>query len=143
MTRGHRYQLATGQFTGETFGTNLESASEIARFFQLNSTPDLGIYVADVIDPLSQCVDIQSGQVIDYQPPTPGADYAWNADTKRWQLSTAVQAKQAASTTALAQIAALEAKGVRAMRELALGTAGAADRLAAIDAQIVVLRANL
>lgn len=94
-------------------------------------------------DHLSQRVDVASGTVVDYQPPQPSTDHEWNADTKRWQLTAAAQSKIDGHTAALAQIAALEAKGARCVRELALGQAGAADRVAAIDAEIAALRPAL
>jgi hypothetical protein len=62
---------------------------------------------------------------------------------KRWQLKPAVLAKRTARAAALQQIAALEASGARALREAFLNQPGAAARLAAIDAEIVRLRADL
>ena len=44
---------------------------------------------------------------------------------------------------ALAAIAALETKGIRATRELALNQPGASDRVAAIDSEIAALRTGL
>src|ERR1039458_1425660 len=81
-------------------------------------------FVGADVDRRSQRVDIVTGQLIDYQPPQPSSDHEWNATNKRWHLTQAVQAKQAARSTALAKIAALEASGVRCARELALGQAG-------------------
>jgi hypothetical protein len=82
-------------------------------------------------------------KIIDYQPPAPSADHEWNPDTKRWQLSASVQAEQQGRALVLQQIAALESKGIRAMRELALDQPGAKERVAAIDSQIAALRASL
>lgn len=57
----------------------------------------------------------------------------WDTVSKRWMVNAAVQAKKEANASALAQIATLEASGLRAARELALGQAGALDRLKAIE----------
>jgi hypothetical protein len=79
-------------------------------------------------------------KVVDYVPPSPSDDHEWNSETKRWVIKAEVIAKAQAKAAALAQIAALEAKGVRAGREMQLGVAGAAERLADIDKQIAALR---
>jgi hypothetical protein len=107
------------------------------------NTPADHIAIEGAFDHLCQRVDVTTGAVVDYQPPQPDADHEWNADTKRWQLNADTQARQAASAAALGQILLLEARGIRAARELALGVAGAVDRLTALDAQIAAQRANL
>jgi hypothetical protein len=81
--------------------------------------------------------------LIDHQPPAPDADHVWDDTAKRWQLSPDIAAKQGARAAALATIGQLEAKGIRAMREAALGIAGAQDRLTALDVAIVAQRASL
>jgi hypothetical protein len=81
--------------------------------------------------------------LLDYQPPQPSADHEWNATAKRWQPSASALAKQQARAAALAQIAALEAQGIRPMREALLGIDGAKERTASIDSQITALRASL
>jgi hypothetical protein len=35
-------------------------------------------------DLLSQRVDVESGLVVDYQPPSPSENHAWDSGTKRW-----------------------------------------------------------
>jgi hypothetical protein len=126
--------------TGVLNGTHLLASDDGA--VALN-TPTDHIAIDGHHDHSSRRVDVATGELIDYQPPSPGVDYEWNADTKRWQLSAAVEAWQAARSTALAAITVLEGQGIRAMRELALGQVGAADRLAALDALIGAQRANL
>jgi len=107
------------------------------------SAPPGHVPIEGVFDHLSQRVEIATGQVVGYQPPQPSADHEWNASTKRWCLTAATVAKQAARQAALARIAALEASQPRTLREAALGHAGALDRLAAIDTEIAALRAAL
>lgn len=58
-------------------------------------------------------------------------------------LPTAAEIKAATNEPILAQIADVEARQGRALREAALGQTGAAARLAVLDAQVVVLRAQL
>ncbi len=94
-------------------------------------------------DPLSQRVDTISGEVVNYQPPQPSLDHEWDDTTKRWQLNAAAAQRLAERSNALTQIPTLEAKQHRAMREYALGIAGAAERLSSIENQIAALRAKL
>jgi hypothetical protein len=105
----------------------------------LNTPPD-HFEVDGHHDHLSTRVDFATGNVIDYQPPAPSVDHEWNANTKRWVVKAAVVAARDAQKVARAQIAKLEAQGVRATREMLLGMAGAHDRLAAIEASIAELR---
>jgi hypothetical protein len=130
------YHKDTGMLNGSVFSTDDDS------MLSANIPADHKV-IEGALDRLSQSVDIATGQVIDYQPPQPSADFEWNATTKRWQLSAAVAAKRQASTAALAAIESLESKGIRAMRELTLGMPGAQDRVAAIDAQISALRQQI
>lgn len=39
-----------------------------------------------MLDHLSQRVEVQTGQLVDYQPPPPSEDHEWNERIKRWQL---------------------------------------------------------
>ncbi len=89
----------------------------------------------------SQKVDIAAGRVV--EPPRPDAGFVWHADVKRWKVSDAVQAKIDARAAALNRIVELEGAQPRAIREYALGFAGALDRLKDIDAEIVALRRDL
>jgi hypothetical protein len=82
-------------------------------------------------------------KIIDYQPPAPSTDHEWDAQTKRWQISAAAQAKAAARSAALARIAALEASQHRHIRGLALGKPGAKEALQAIDEEIISLESQI
>jgi hypothetical protein len=130
------YHPETGQIHHQAFGT------DDARMLKAN-TPAGYVATPGCLDPLSQRIDVTTGEVVDYQPPLPSADHEWNATTKRWQIKPEIQAKQAARRSALVSIAALEASGVRVARELALGQAGALDRLKALDIEIAAQRLKL
>jgi len=108
-----------------------------------NTPPDHIAIDGHEHDENSQRVDVSTGKVVDYQPPAPSDAHEWNGVTRRWQLNAATTAKQAAQILAREQIAIIEASGVRAARELALGQPGALDRLKAIDAAIAALRTDL
>jgi hypothetical protein len=71
------------------------------------------------------------------QPLQPTPNQEWNTATKRWQLTAAVQGKQPARSSSLAQIPALEASQPRAVRDWAI--TGDVSRLKAIKK----LRADL
>jgi hypothetical protein len=107
------------------------------------NTPSDHIAIGGYHDPLSKKVDIATGAIVDYQPPAPSSNHEWNADAKRWQLTAAVQATNDKRAVARSRIAQLEASQHRAVRELALGTSGALQRLQAIDSEIAALRADL
>ena len=130
------YHPETGQIHRQAFGT------DDARMLKAN-TPAGYVATPGCLDPLSQRMDVATGKIVDYQPPSPSIDHEWNATTKRWQINAAVTAKAEAHRSALASIAALETSGVRAVRELALGHAGALDRLKALDIEIAAQRLKL
>jgi hypothetical protein len=73
---------------------------------------------------------------------TPGGFAAVAGDPPKLPLTEA-QLKARARISALAAIRELEQSSLRAVRELALGAAGALERLQALDAAIVELRKNL
>ena len=130
------YHPETGQIHHQAFGT------DDARMLKAN-TPAGYVATPGCLDPLSQRIDVTTGEVVDYQPPSPSADHEWNATTKRWQINAAVTAKAEARRSSLASIAALEVSQDRAIRELALGQAGALDRLKALDIEIAALRLQI
>jgi hypothetical protein len=139
MRQFHFYDASTGVLHASSIVINAPDAEKNAA---ANCPPDHEV-VEGTLDPLSQCVDVATGQVIDYQPPAPSSDHIWSTDSKRWQLSGAAQGKLDARSHAVDRIAALEASQHRVMRELALGSATALARLKSIDAEIVALRPAL
>lgn len=128
------YDLETGLFSGRTF-SGPQGCKE-------NTPIGHGAHEGQV-DHLSQRKDLNTGALVDYQPPQPSPDHEWSADQKRWQLSTAAQQRLIARELALARIAVLEASQHRAIRESALAYDGAKARLQAIDDEIVKLRVTL
>lgn len=79
--------------------------------------------------------DPPAGSVEIPEPPEHGAD--------RWINGVWVADKARLNAAMHDQIAVVEKSQGRALREAAIGTAGAVDRLKAIDAQIAALRAQL
>lgn len=76
MIRANLYDQSTGILTGIILHC---SDGDL-----MANTPDgYGCVVGDY-DALSQKVDSATGLVIDYQPPQPSLNHAWNTDTKRW-----------------------------------------------------------
>lgn len=74
-----------------------------------------------------------------------GSPSNWLVDlvAKTLVLSPALPSPADVRSAALAQIATIESKQGRALREASIGTVGAVDRLKVLDAQIVALRAKL
>lgn len=99
--------------------------------------------VEGLFDHMSQRVDMETGKVVDYQPPKPSADHEWNGETKRWQITAGAADKINRSNAAHSRIAQLEASQHRHVREHCLGIAGAAERLKAIDDEIFSLQSHL
>lgn len=101
--------------------------------------------IEGALDHLSQRVDLKTGLVVDYQPPAPSDLHEWDTGTKRWRLPDAVIAAETARQAVLASIERIEATQLRSLRELALNPADkeARKRVAAIDAEIAVLRVDL
>lgn len=132
------YNVQTGEFHPRTYA---DSRFETV---PANQIPEGHAIIEGRYDVLSQRVDIENdGAVVDWRPPQPSPAHEWDGSTKRWVLSPAERARQLKRASALAQIAALESKGLRAQRELALGYDGAKQRLQAIDDQIAALRSDL
>jgi hypothetical protein len=96
-------------------------------------------------DHLSQRVDLDTGDIIDYRPLAPDDDHEWNGDRKRWILKPDVAERRRGQAQARARIEALEIGQRRPMRELALDSDNveAKRRLQAIDAEISELRRAL
>ena len=80
-TRWHFYDLDTGVFSMASIGTTSRDTA------LANIPPGHGLHEGGV-DPLSQRLDVESGEVIDYQPPAPPDDanvtHEWDTQTKRW-----------------------------------------------------------
>ena len=134
------YDKATGLFSGRI--DFVDDADRVDQYISANVATGHGA-LEGMFDHLSQKVDIETGKVIDYQPPAPSSDHEWNATTKRWELSQAVQQRRAAHEAAMARIASLEASAHRPLREALLGVAGSRERLERIEAQIAELRKDL
>ncbi|MBX5462033.1 MAG: hypothetical protein IRZ28_13210 [Steroidobacteraceae bacterium] len=117
------------------------SDPEVIRF----NTPAGCVAIEGVFDPLSQRVDLETKQVVDWQPPQPSADHEWNSETRRWVKRVEVIASEVKRAQARAQIEALEVKQMRPLRELLVdpNDTGARARLQSIDAEIAALRRDL
>jgi hypothetical protein len=131
------YHRETGLFNGNHLIASDDAAVKL-------NTPLDHIAIDGHYDHLSKKVDVESGQVVDYQPAPPSAEHEWNTSTRRWQLRAAVAECQQRHAAALARIAALEAAQHRPMRELAVNSQSveARKRLEAIESEIASLRAS-
>jgi hypothetical protein len=138
MRRYSFYHQVTGLFSGTTFATDLPTRENLERHTPGGHRPIEGEH-----DHLSKRVNVATGEVIEYQPPQPSPDHAWDATAKRWSVPPEVTARARARLAAVSEIARLEAAAARPLRELALGDATAAERLREIDTQIAALRSTL
>jgi hypothetical protein len=94
-------------------------------------------------DHLSTRVDVATGEILDYQPPSPSTDHEWNAESKRWQLSAAATDRAQRRTAAAARIAALEVSQHRLVREVLLGRVSGLAKLQLLDDEISSLRSQV
>jgi hypothetical protein len=108
-----------------------------------NNVPPDHIAIDGHHDHMRKRVNVETKEVIDYQPPAPSAEHVWDEATKTWNLNPAAMAKIERRRTAYARIAILEASSMRPLREHALGLPGADQKLKDIDAEIAALRSDL
>ena len=131
------YHKDTGLFNGIQFLTSDEST------VALNTPPD-HIAIEGHHDCLSRRVDVDTGNVIPYQPPQPTEHHVWRNGIERWVLSDERQSALDAHKRALSTIANLETLQNRFMREHLLGSnPQALDRMKAIEDEIVELRKSV
>lgn len=129
------YRESDGAFTGRQYGAT--SAEDLA-----DNLPEGCAAIEGQFDHTCQRVDKATGAVIDFIPPSPGADYEWNADLRRYRLTAAAEQAINADRQARAVIAEQESRQLRAIRELLLNPndAGAMQRLRDIDSAISAAR---
>jgi hypothetical protein len=119
MKTWHFFDAATGLFTGSSVSYP-PGIPNIDDFVESKIPAGQKAIAADGIDHASMRVNIETGQVVDYQPPQPSPDHEWNATTKRWQLTEAARAAAVADQAARSAITAAEAGSDRVVREALL-----------------------
>jgi len=104
------YDIATGALIGRTIMAPDRAMVDA-------NTPEGCAAIEGRYDPASQRVDLEVGDVVDWQPPSPGQDHAWDSESKRYVLTAKARERRAA----LAAIAKIERQsGPRAVREALL-----------------------
>ena len=139
------YDAAAGTFIGRTYAgpeTDLRT-----------NTPEGCVAMEGEFDRLCQRVDIDSGKVVDWQPPAPSGDplrtWAWAAAARRWVAQPTLAARKAERIVAVqAAIEKLEAAQARPVREaLAALIAGgkpakdSSDKLSKVVSEVAALQA--
>ncbi len=127
--------------TGLFHGRNLMTSDP--ELIAPNTPPDHIAIEGDHFDPISQRVNVATGNVVNRLSPQPSEDHEWNSSIRRWQVKPEIAARKEACRVALERIRYLELKALRALREHALGQATAIDRLKSIDDEIAQLRSTL
>jgi hypothetical protein len=123
-THVHIYDLTSGLFTGQAHHTNLRDPAAVTRFIEASTPPGHGAYIGKYVDYLSKRVDLQTGLLVEYQPPQPSRKHFWNHEAKRWQVKNREQRE-----IAMTRIAQLEASTHRAVRETLIRACEAVDAL--------------
>ena len=103
------YRLSDGVFTGR-------SLTGDQKFLELN-TPEGCAARSDVSDWRSQRVNRETDELVDYQPPQPDEDHEWDKEAKRWRRKNAVAQWENRQRQARADLAAIDAKKIRALTE--------------------------
>lgn len=109
------YKLDSGYFTGRTVTV---PEHDLASNIMLGEAAKTGVF-----DRYSQRVDVATEEVVDYQPESPGPDYEWTHDdangnrVRRWALKPEVAERNLKRAAAQTEIAQIEIKGQRALRE--------------------------
>lgn len=133
------YDKETGLFDGSSYSCDHDE------FVEANAR-GRG-FLEGRFDRLSQRVDVETGDVVGYQPPPPSADHEWDETTKRWNLSAKAQAIIDDHDTAMAEIAEAEKlSGPRPVREallLILPDGPERQRISAFNDSITVNREKL
>lgn len=131
------FDAATGLWTGVQFRG---ADDDIAANAPAGSVP------LDAVE-FPHAMRLVDGALVEYQPPAPDADHEWNAQTRRWQLSSDAAGRIQRKRAAQDAIEVLERQQARAMREHAIGRGGTAaqlkKRLEDIDDQITALRSQI
>lgn len=124
-THVHIYSLHTGLFTGQAHRTSDRDPGAVAAFIDEATPSGHGAYVGKYVDYMSKKVDVETGLLVEYQPPQPSRKHTWNSDTKRWQVNSREQRE-----TVLARITQLENSTHRAVRETLIRACEALDMVA-------------
>ena len=78
----------TGLFTGVVITLDQSLSAEALALAASLNTPAGHVAVPGCHDHLSRRLDVETGEVVDWQPPAPPADeftsWAWDADARRW-----------------------------------------------------------
>ena len=118
MKTAYFYHSETGLFTGGSFSTSDERFEEA---LAANTPAGCACVVSnEAIDMLSQKVDVQTGKIIDHQPPRPSDDHQWDDQTRRWALPEAIVERRNADLEARTVMSQAELKSLRALREVIL-----------------------
>jgi hypothetical protein len=134
----HYYHAETGILHPKSIATDLADERDALTFAEANAPPG-HVVLQGAFDHRRQRVDVATGAVVPYSPPTPSADHEWDEGTWAWRLN----ARAIAKLDALEQLKALDSAQLRPLLEHALGIDGAKERLQAIAARKDELRKKL
>jgi len=134
MNSVHFYDLGSGEIMPNELKA---SCPDFAKFVTAN-TPEGYAPIYWVTDPMSQRVDLSTGEIVDYQPPQPDAEHVWDVDARRWIKRPDVIERERLRLEAQSRIDDLERRQARRVREL---LAASDPALKTIDDEIAQLRA--
>jgi hypothetical protein len=122
----HVYDKATGLFTGNAVHTDNRQV-DIQKLIEANFGEGFA-GAPNVADPLAQRVDVSTGQVVDFQPPSPGSDHEWNPSLKRWVLTAAANKARDDARVREMRMATLNQEQHTLIREVLLNPTNAVAR---------------
>jgi len=112
MSSWHFYEASSGQFMDRAF-------SGPAHGLRANTPAGHVAWFGDV-DFLSQKMDVETGKLVDYQPPRPSEKHYWHTARKRWLLDPIIEANRAREVEILQAIKGIDERVIRPMLELQL-----------------------
>lgn len=136
MNSVHFYDLESGLIMDH----ELKASCRDFDAFVTANTPEGYAPIYWVTDPLSQRVDLSTGEIVDYQPPQPDAEHVWDVDARRWIKRPDVIERERRAVEAQSRIDDLERRQARRVREL---LAASDPSLKAIDDEIAQLRVSI
>jgi hypothetical protein len=105
------YDNATGLFKSRWSGSSSQLAANI---------PEGQSAIEGDFDLYSKRVNIETGEVEDYQPPAPDESHYWDQETRRWRLPDEVLSARLIDAATRDEIRRIESGDLRTMREALL-----------------------
>jgi hypothetical protein len=134
------YDDVTGVFTRVAFAVDRAAAADVSRVIENYLISGHKAYAGPAVDVLSQKMDVLSGKLVACPLPEPSDAHQLSPTATQRGFTPDHPNESDVANVAAAQIAELERRQQRPLREFALGMPGARERLVELNRQIAALR---